>query len=78
KPEDLDDDRFQGYISRKQTHVHKTAMILAASQRDELRIEKDDLIIAAKMVTDLERDMQKIFSRIGRTNQSVQAERFIK
>lgn len=34
--------------------------------------------MASYMVTDLERDMQKVFSRIGRTAQSVQAERFIR
>ena len=27
-----------GYLARKQTHSHKLAMVLAASQRDELVI----------------------------------------
>jgi hypothetical protein len=78
KPDELDDDRFSGYLSRKQTHIHKTAMILAAAQRDELVIYAQDLEHARAMVTDLERDMQKVFSRIGRTETSVQAERFIR
>ena len=30
----LDDDRFGGYIARKQTHIHKLAMVLAASSSD--------------------------------------------
>src|SRR5205807_10298610 len=66
------------YLSRKQTHVHKTAMIMSAARRDELLITKDDLGHAATMVTDLEQDMQKVFARIGRTEQSVQAERFVR
>jgi len=77
KPEGLDDDRFGGYIARKQTHVHKLAMVLAASARDQLVITKDDLITANAMVTDLEEDMPNVFSRIGRTNISMQAERLL-
>lgn len=78
KPDELDDDRFSGYLSRKQTHIHKTAMILAAAQRDEMVISVEDLKHASAMVTDLERDMQKVFARIGRTETSVQAERFVR
>jgi hypothetical protein len=78
KSDELDDDRFSGYLARKQTHIHKTAMILAASRHDKMIIEEDDLAAGAAMVTDLEKDMQKVFARIGRTEQSVQAERFVR
>lgn len=78
KPDELDDDRFSGYLSRKQTHIHKTAMVLSAARHDNLIIEEEDLRLAEHMVTDLEKDMQKVFARIGRTPQSVQAERFIR
>lgn len=74
----LDDDRFGGYIARKQTHIHKLAMIIAASQRDDLTILEADLSLANAMVTDLEKDMPKVFSRIGRTEESIHAERFIR
>ena len=77
RPEELDDDRFGGYIARKQTHLHKLAMVLSAAQRDDMEITEDDLAVANTMVTDLEKDMAKVFSKIGRTTQSVQAERFI-
>lgn len=77
RPPELDDDRFGGYIARKQTHIHKVAMILAASQRDELAITHDDLSTANDMVTDLERDMPKVFSKIGRTEESINSEKFI-
>jgi hypothetical protein len=77
RPAHLDDDRFGGYIARKQTHIHKLSMVIAASLRDELFITQDDLAMANQMVTDLESDMTKVFSRIGRSEDSAQAERFI-
>lgn len=76
-PKGLSDDRFGGYLARKQTHVHKLAMVLAAGQRDDLVIEANDLALADIMVSQLEPDMPKVFEKIGRTEESVQAERFI-
>jgi hypothetical protein len=52
-------------------------MILAASQRDELVISADDLQTANAMVTDLEADMPGVFSKIGRTDVSLQTDRFL-
>lgn len=77
RPVGLDDERFGGYIARKQTHIHKLAMVLAAAQRDELVITDKDLIRANELVTELEADMPRVFNRIGKTDQSVQAERFV-
>jgi hypothetical protein len=73
----LDPDRFGGYIARKQTHVHKLAMILSASQSDSLLIEPEHLATAHSMITDLEPDMQFVFSKIGRSDASLHAERLI-
>lgn len=73
----IDDDRFGGYLARKQTHMHKLAMVIAASVRDELVITKDDLIDANQMVTELESDMPGVFSKIGRTDSSLQTDRFL-
>lgn len=76
-PANLQDERFGGYLARKQTHLHKLAMIIAASCRDDLVIMPEDLTLANTMITDLEADMPKVFARIGRTEDSIQAERFI-
>lgn len=57
--------RFNGYISRKQTHLHKFAIILAASKRDTLVIEEDDLREAEQILTQIEHDMIKVFDSIG-------------
>ena len=61
----LDDERFGGYRARKQTHIHKLAMIIAASQRDELIIQPEDLITANEWVSELETDMPRVFAKIG-------------
>lgn len=71
-PPHLEGDRFQGYRSRKQTHLHKTAMVLAAAQRDELIIEESDLVAADSLVSALEQDMQTVFQSIGVANTNLQ------
>jgi len=73
----LADERFGGYISRKQTHIYKLAMIISAAQRDTLVIELGDVIAANDMVTDLEADMPKVFALVGKTPETRQADRFI-
>lgn len=77
RPKELDDDRFGGYIARKQTHIHKLAMVIAAAQRDSMSILPEDLDAANRLVTDLERDMPLVFGKIGRTDVSLQTERLL-
>lgn len=73
----MDDQMLEGYASRKQTHIHKVAMVISASRGDSLIITAEDLQLANTMLEDLEQDMHKVFSRIGRTENSLHAERFI-
>lgn len=75
-PPALNDDRFGGYIARKQTHIHKLAMVLAASQSNQLVITAEHLAVANQMVSDLEQDMVQVFARIGRSEESMHTERF--
>lgn len=77
RPDGLDDERFGGYIARKQTHIHKLAMILSAATKDAQVITAEDLALANTMVSELEADMPRVFAKIGRTEQSVQAERLL-
>lgn len=65
----LQHERFKGYLARKQTHVHKLAMVLSASQRSDLIIDLPILQEAVKQVTALENDMPKIY---GVTNREVE------
>lgn len=64
-PAHLASSRFEGYVHRKQAHVHKLAIVFAASQRNELVITKADLIAAEEHMTALEKDMLTVFSSIG-------------
>lgn len=77
KPDHLADARLEGYIARKQTHIHKLAMVIAASQRDKLIISSADLQEADTRVSELEKEMAQVFSLIGRSDISIQTERFI-
>ena len=65
RPARLASDRYDGYLARKQTHVHKLAIVLAAAQRDELVITKRDLETAINIITSLEDDMLVVFQSIG-------------
>lgn len=67
KPAHLDNDQFSGYLARKQTHIHKLAMVIAASRSDRLVVTVDDLTFAEQMISALESDMPKVFNRIGQT-----------
>lgn len=77
RPPALDDDRFGGYIARKQTHLHKLAMVLSASSRSDLTISPEDLEAANVMLADIELDMPKVFQRIGKSEGAVHAERLL-
>lgn len=67
-PRGLVGERFAGYIARKQTHIHKLAMVLAAVEHDKLTIERHHLYNASELVNSLELDMPKVFNRIGVNN----------
>ena len=73
----LDKDRFGGYLARKQTHIHKLAMVLSAAMGDSMEITAEHLAIAHSMVTDLEPDMAKVFAKIGKTDTAIYAERLL-
>lgn len=65
RPAHLSSSRFEGYLARKQTHLHKFAIILAAAKRDQLVIEEEDLKEAEVIITDTEHDMLRVFESIG-------------
>lgn len=75
--EHYSDDKLMGYIARKQTHMHKLAMVLSASYKDKLEITLEDLQVSDQMLTSIEGCLDKVFAQIGRTEQSIQAEKFI-
>lgn len=65
RPPHMSNERFASYWARKQTHVHKLAMVVSAAQRDELIIPRKDLESANRIVSAIETDMPRVFERIG-------------
>jgi hypothetical protein len=70
RPPHLASERFGGYLARKQTHLHKFAIILSAAKRNSLVVEEDDLKESDAIISDNERDMLQVFESIGVTGQS--------
>ena len=64
-PAGMDGARFGGYLARKQTHIHKVAIVLSASTQNSLVIEQHHLETASKLVNSLEPQMKKVFESIG-------------
>lgn len=66
----LDPTLIGGYIARKQTLVHKVAMILAVSRGSDLTIDRALLERAVALITELEGNMPKVYNKIGMTTDS--------
>lgn len=65
RPVHMASDRYSGYIARKQTHLHKIAMVLAVSRRSKLVIELEDIEKANVIISMLEPSMLRVFESIG-------------
>jgi hypothetical protein len=59
------DSRLEDYCSRRVLHVAKLAMIVCASERDEMIITLDDIKAAKKILLDVESRMHKAIEDIG-------------
>lgn len=66
-----------GYLSRKQTHAHKLAIVLAASEGNPLLIEERHLILATQLLDDVETDMPQIFRTLHTSVDMEKAERLV-
>lgn len=72
-PVHLRTDDMGGYLARKQTHVHKLAMVLAAAEGDEMVITERILRKAVALVDSVETNLQKVYSAMGASNEGVLA-----
>jgi len=77
RPAHLSGERYGGYISRKQTHIHKLAMVISAAKKSRLIVEEEDLREANELITSIEADMQKVFISIGQVDSSRQIQEII-
>jgi len=55
--------KTSGYLERKQTHLHKLAMVLAASESDAMTITAEHLVRADAMLREVEEKLPKVFQR---------------
>lgn len=67
--EDIQDSRFEHYSNRRQSHLIKLAMVVAAS-RISMEISKGDLIYANTMLTIAEHFMPKALGEFGKGKHS--------
>jgi hypothetical protein len=74
---DKGDHNIQGYFARKQTHLHKLAMILSAAEGDSKIITLETLETAKSMLDAAETDMPKVFGHIGLSDDTRAIENFI-
>lgn len=63
----LEESKWGGYWARKQTHIHKLAMVLSAAEDDSLIIQRHHLADAAAIVTQLEGNLPRIFELVGQS-----------
>lgn len=65
RPAHLTSDRTASYVARRQTHMHKLAIILSVSRSNDRIITKDDLIAADLILQENEKFLPKVFEKIG-------------
>jgi len=76
-PEHLKGEKYQGYISRRQNHLHKVAMVVSASERPDRIITLEHLQIANQMLFLAENNLKTIYESIV-TNDKVAAYKKVK
>lgn len=70
RPVHMASDRYEGYLARKQTHMMKLAIILAAAQSNTLEITRENLEHAEQILTASEPHMMKVFESIGMVDEA--------
>ena len=71
------EDWKNGYIARKQTHLHKLALVISAAQRDTRIITLEDLGLAKIMLEQTEQQAEQVFSKIGLSQAAAQTMRLM-
>ena len=63
-------DRYEGYVARKQTHLMKLSIVLAAAQGPDLIITKAHMEEAEMLLTSTEPYMMKVFESVGMVDEA--------
>lgn len=70
-----EDHRLEGYHWRKKIHVLKVAMLASLADSDDLLLRKRDIDTAVQFLHDLEHNMARVFSAVGKYDYATDAER---
>lgn len=60
------DPNLAGYFARKQSHLHKTAMVVAVARTGQLQIDVEDLERALGYIEAVEPNMSRVFGNMSR------------
>ena len=71
------DYRLKGYLERKPTHLLKVAMLLALSDEDTLELRPEHFETALSLLEDLEPNMIRAFSSVGKNLFAADLERML-
>lgn len=66
----LASDRYGGYLARKQTHIHKIAIVLSVAESNSMKITDKHLATAEALLKTVEPHMIKVFESIGVVDES--------
>lgn len=65
RPPELASERIASYLARRQTHMHKLAIILSVAQSNNRIIETEHLQAADAILQENEKFLPKVFEKIG-------------
>lgn len=65
RPTNLASGRYSSYLARKQTHMHKLAMVLVTAEGEKLVIDVKHLQAAEAILKTTESSMLKVFESVG-------------
>ena len=66
----FDPQRFNGYWSRRATHLRKLSVIMSAARSNEMIVREEDFIDAQALLEDTEVKMNRVFGSKGRSKES--------
>lgn len=63
-PKHLSNEMFAAYVSRRQVHLHKTALVLSAASAQDQIITLEHLVVAEAMLEDAEKGLAKVYQAV--------------
>lgn len=73
----LDNVDMVGYVARKQSHLHKLAMIFSAARSDSMMIERGDLEHALEIMSEIEKGFTHVLSDVHASPEQDQARKLM-